>query len=316
MQPFETILFAADFSENSKEAFRAASSLAIENTTRLVVLHVAAPEWSPEEPVCEVEQTTASRTKECGEARHAVLKQSLRNAYSPTRPIDVEYLTREGDAAAEILRVAEEKGSDLIVMGTHGQTGLRHLLTGSVSMAVLHAANVPVLALRTGAKRREREQIRIILHPTDFSAGSDAALRVARLLAREHGARLILMHVAPPPLTGDDGTSAVRDIRHSRDALDIQRELIDGPDLKYPVETWFSRGPAPDEIVRVAKEVGCDLIVMGTHGRTGLGRLLLGNTAESVLPEADCPVIILRSRQAIAAAKSSASAAKSSVWVF
>ena len=73
-----------------------------------------------------------------------------------------------------------------------------------------------------------------------------------------------------------------------------RRERIDGPDLKYPVETWFSRGFAPDEIVRVAAEVGCGLIVMGTHGRTGLGRLLMGNTAESVLPEASCPVMIVK----------------------
>jgi nucleotide-binding universal stress UspA family protein len=100
------------------------------------------------------------------------------------------------------------------------------------------------------------------------------------------------------------------------DALDAARKAVDGPDLKYPVETWFCRGQAPDEIVRVAREAGSDLIVMGTHGRTGLGRLLLGNTAESVLPEADCPVIILKSPQQGAPAESSTPAAEKVVTIF
>ena len=59
------------------------------------------------------------------------------------------------------------------------------------------------------------------------------------------------------------------------------------------METWFSRGSAAEEIVHVAKEIGCDLIVMGTHGRTGLSRLLMGNTAESVLTKAGSPVIVV-----------------------
>ena len=99
--------------------------------------------------------------------------------------------------------------------------------------------------------------------------------------------------------------SAGFDVGAYRDTLEAARERIDGPDLNYPVETRFSRGQAPDEIVRVAKEVGCDLIVMGTHGRTGLARLLMGNTAESVAPEAHCPVIIVKSSQHATPSKSS-----------
>ena len=184
MQPFEKILFAADFSENSKEAFRAACSLAFENKTRLVVLHVAEPKFVPEEPVYYGQQTVQFFPTEPDKAHHEALKQKLREVYTPDHPLDVEYQTREGDASAEILRMAKEIGSDVIVMGTHGRTGLRWLLAGSVAIAVLHGAPCPVLALRAAEEPRQAKEISVILHPTDFSVDSEAALRVARSLAR------------------------------------------------------------------------------------------------------------------------------------
>jgi nucleotide-binding universal stress UspA family protein len=76
--------------------------------------------------------------------------------------------------------------------------------------------------------------------------------------------------------------------------LDVLRGRLDGPDLKFPVETRLTRGFAAEEILRLTAEVGCDLIVMGTHGRTGLGRLIMGNTAQSVLPQAECPVMVVK----------------------
>ncbi len=76
--------------------------------------------------------------------------------------------------------MAEEIDSDLIVMGTHGRTGLRGLLAGSVAIAVLRGARCPVLALRSAEHPRETKEIRVILHPTDFSVDSEAALKVAR----------------------------------------------------------------------------------------------------------------------------------------
>jgi nucleotide-binding universal stress UspA family protein len=72
------------------------------------------------------------------------------------------------------------------------------------------------------------------------------------------------------------------------------RKRLDGPDLKYPVETRISRGFPPDEILATAAESRCHLIVMGTHGRTGLLRSLMGSVAESVLSQAECPVMIVK----------------------
>lgn len=301
MQPFRTILFAADFSDNSKEAFQAACSLAVENQTRLVVLHVAEPTMVPQEPVYYGQLTVQFLPADPDKARHEELKQKLRDFYTPARPLDVAYRTIEGQAAEEILRVANEIGSDLIVMGTHGRTGLRWLLAGSVAVAVLHGATCPVLALRSTEQPRQATEIKVVLHPTDFSADSEAALRVARQLAREHGARLIIVHVEKLEVLVDGTPAAVIDPRAYHDAIEGVRKRVDGPDLKYPVETVLRRGYPAEEIVLTAQDKGCDLIVMGTHGRTGLGRLLMGSVAENVLPKANCPVLLVKGGQPVSA---------------
>ena len=117
---------------------------------------------------------------------------------------------------------------------------------------------------------------------------------MARSLARELGTRLIILHVAPVQVLVDGTAAADVDPRTYRDALDDVRKRLDGPDLKYTVEIRLNRGFDREEILEVAKEVGCGLIVMGTHGRTGLGRLLMGSVAESVMTRANCPVLIVK----------------------
>ena len=298
---FQTILFAADFSDNSKEAFRAACSLAVENKSRLFVIHVAEPKYVAEEPVCYGQQTVQFFPAEPDRARHEGLTQKLREVYSPDHPLDVEYQTIEGDASEGILRVAKEIGSDVIVMGTHGRTGLRWLLAGSVAIAVLHGALCPVLAFRCSEQPRQVKEIRVILHPTDFSIDSEAALRVAHGLAREHGARLIILHVEPIDVSTYGTPAADVDHRVDRETIENVRKRVDGPDLKHPVETMLRRGFAAEGIIETAEELDCDLIAMGTHGRTGLSRLLMGSVAEHVLPKASCPVLMVKARKWVSA---------------
>jgi nucleotide-binding universal stress UspA family protein len=222
------------------------------------------------------------------------LKRQLREVYTPNHPLGIWYETREGDPQAEILRMAGELNSDLIVMGTHGRTGLRWLVGGSVAIAVLRGAHCPVLALRSAEQPRREEPMRVILHPTDFSVSSEGAVRVARSLARDHGARLIILHVAALEILTDGTPAAAIDPRIFRDNLEQARKRLDGPDLKYPVETLLRQGFAPEGILDVAEEVKADLIVMGTHGRTGISRVLMGSIAESVVSKAECPVLVVK----------------------
>jgi nucleotide-binding universal stress UspA family protein len=132
-----------------------------------------------------------------------------------------------------------------------------------------------------------------VLHPTDFSEHSDHALGLACALTRDYDARLVILHVAPVPAailgeavllpeSGDDQETR---------RLQLHRHWVPGD---VPAERRFAEGDPATEILEVAREVEADLIVMGTHGRTGLGRLLLGSVAEQVLRRAGCPVLTVK----------------------
>jgi nucleotide-binding universal stress UspA family protein len=316
MNAFRTILFAADFSENSREAFSVACSLAREDKTRLFVLAVAEPDLVAEEPVY-LGQSSVQFYKEGHDGqRLEMLKQKLRDVYAPAYPINVEYHARHGDISEEILATAHEISADLIVMGTHGRTGINWLLSGSIATTVLRRANCPVLALRSTAAARKLGETRLIIHPTDFSVNSRAALTVARSLARDLGARLLILHVSPPAILMDGTVAAEIDPSTYRASLEELRTSLDGPDLKYPVETRLILGLDREEILRTAQETGCDLIVMGTHGRTGLARLLMGSVAESVLPKASCPVMIVKTPEVVTAPPQAKSIGKKTVRVY
>jgi nucleotide-binding universal stress UspA family protein len=295
MTPFRSALVAADFSNRSRDAFRVAVSLAEEARTRLHVLHVVEHAPVVEQAVALGEGGAVIPLPAAGTAHHDALKERLREAYVPGRPVDIEYLVRDGAAAEQILAAAAELGADLIVVGSHGRTGLSRVLAGSVSEAVLRRATCPVLALHAAPERPPAsDEPRVILHPTDFSDRSADAFRVARALARDHGARLFLFYAVPVEYPVEGGLYIPADPRTYLEPLAALKEQADGPDMKHPVETRCVKGNPADEIVRLAEEIGSDLIVMGTHGRTGLSRLLMGSVAEAVLRRAACPTLIVK----------------------
>ena len=137
---------------------------------------------------------------------------------------------------------------------------------------------------------------RVILHPTDFSSSSAKAFVVACSLARDHSARLLMLHVAPQPLTSLGGTQAVPPGREEFDLGESRKKLAEIPaPAGVTMETRLEVGNEADTIVKAARDAGCELIVMGTHGRSGVSRLLMGSVAEQVVRRAPCPVLTLRS---------------------
>ncbi|HTU19051.1 MAG TPA: universal stress protein [Gemmataceae bacterium] len=136
--------------------------------------------------------------------------------------------------------------------------------------------------------------ISTILHPTDFSPPSDHAFNVAYSLARDHGSRVIVLHVAELPLSAPGGAMIHPPPGGIREAIREQLHAVKAPDDKVPTEYLLSEGIPAAEILRVAQESPCDLIVMGIHGRTGLARLLMGSVAEQVVRKAVCPVLIVK----------------------
>jgi nucleotide-binding universal stress UspA family protein len=135
--------------------------------------------------------------------------------------------------------------------------------------------------------------IRTIVHPTDFSANSQCAWEMACALARDYGARLLLVHVeAPMPVFAELGAIPPEPV--DRRALERQLAQIKPTDSTLAVARTLLFGDEPSTINRFAKENDVDLIVMGTHGRSGLGRLLMGSVAEAVLRDAPCPVLTIK----------------------
>lgn len=143
--------------------------------------------------------------------------------------------------------------------------------------------------------------IRTILHPTDFSESAEAAFSVAGMLARAHGSRIIVLHVYPPPICHGEFVARRQDCSYDAD-LWHQLDRYHAPEPMTVVERKLVEGDAADEIVRVAQAEGCDMIVMGTHGRSGLSRLLIGSVADKVMRRSTCPVLTIRTPEASKAA--------------
>jgi len=151
------------------------------------------------------------------------------------------------------------------------------------------------------------KDIKTILHPTDFSRPCAAALEVACSLARDHGARLLLLHVipagAPPNGAGKNCRRGAEheeeDRRSCREEMATQLQQLPLPGLSEHPEHLLVEGPVVLEIVRVAEERSCDVIVMGTHGWTGVARQVLGSVAEAVMRQAPCPVIMVKAPLAV-----------------
>ena len=132
--------------------------------------------------------------------------------------------------------------------------------------------------------------LKTILHPTDFSARSENAFRLASSLASAYGANLVIVHVAGVPLilsnTGilPGADVAHNDLREKLDDLEVGDDCVD-------VTRRLEQGSPATEILRMAAICHADLIVMGTHGRRGLPRFLMGSVAENVMRKAICPVV-------------------------
>jgi nucleotide-binding universal stress UspA family protein len=143
--------------------------------------------------------------------------------------------------------------------------------------------------------------IRTILHPTDFSETSKHAFEFACALARDYGASLIVLHVYPSPvLPTMDGALFPYPLDVPRDELLEMLNEIKPEDPDAAIERLLVVGEPSYEIRRVAESSKADLIVMGTVGRSGLTRLVMGSVAEDVSRNAECPVLTVRSKAALA----------------
>ncbi len=133
-----------------------------------------------------------------------------------------------------------------------------------------------------------------ILFPTDFSHCGDEALALATSLARDSGARLLIVHVEEPPLAYGTGHMYYGPVEPSQDQLSEMLHKVIPADENVAYEHHLLMGEPASEIVAYAEAEQVDFIVIGTHGRTGLFRALMGSVAESVVRHALCPVATVK----------------------
>lgn len=137
--------------------------------------------------------------------------------------------------------------------------------------------------------------IHTILYPTDFSDRARCAFDMACSLARDYQARLIVLHVYPEPMTHGEALARQQDDGYHQQLWDTLH-AYQPSDPSIETEFWLEEGEAAHVIVDVARERKCDLIILGTHGRSGLRRLLMGSVAEQVLRAAHCPVLTIKAQ--------------------
>lgn len=290
------ILVPTDFSTYSQEATRVALRIALDTSAQLVVAHVwyvPAYAFGPEPFTM-----AASVSQQLADSAKQELELAVAEAKRQSTHVVAGILLSGTPPWSRLVEVAEaDPEIHLIVMGTHGRTGLKRVLLGSVTEKLVRHAPCSVLAVRG-----ESAPFANVLCAVDFSSSSEAAVAEAAALVRPGGAGITLLHVveAPVAMSGVHFESQfLRDLdREATAALDelatkLRREV------DVPVRTQLRVGYAGAQILAALDDgPAYDLVVMGSHGRTGLRRALLGSVAEKAVRHAPCPVLIARSRAA------------------
>lgn len=204
-----------------------------------------------------------------------------------------------GDAGEQILVVAQETGARMIVLSTHGRSGIGRWFYGSVASRLLRESLVPVLAAGPHALERAKGEIALkhIMVPLDGSELSEAALPAARAMAKALGARVTLVRAVSwavqsyPYALPDAYVPQVDDELQKGAEAYLRKQEAAMPGIE--VDAFVVRGAIASALLDVAEKQAVDLIIMTTHARSGLVRAALGSTADRML-QATAPVLLVR----------------------
>ncbi|MDQ2074166.1 universal stress protein [Haloarcula sp. H-GB4] len=212
----------------------------------------------------------------------------------------IQTTIRTGNPAAEICAYRDDNEIDLIAMGTHGRTGVGRYLAGSVTESVVRQADVPVFTVRATEQSRETDSYDDILVPTDGSTSATAAVEPACEIAAKFDSRVHALNIVN---LGDISTGAEYTLpKDLIDTLESQGEKVTeriaarAREAGVETVTQVIDGFPAADILDYAEENDIDLIVMGTAGRTGLNRFIMGSTTERLIRHADMPVLAVNAR--------------------
>jgi nucleotide-binding universal stress UspA family protein len=299
MMEIKRVLFPTDFSDAAQSALNHALSITRQFDARLLLLHVRTP--FSDDPAQPEFKEFSERDFETSIER---LLDGVSEDLMPRDRAETSVI-RNVSAAPAIIDFSEDQKVDLIVMGTHGRTGLSHFLLGSVAEKVVRHARCAVLTVaRRKGPYRNNSHYQKILAAFDFSDFSKTAVRRGLHFAEQYKAHLEVLYVIEqtvhpyyddfwkksieeevPKIAGAAGKSVI-------EALGEENMK----NLTLEVKIGDADGKAENEIVDHARSGEFDLVVMGTHGLSGLEHALMGSTTERVVRTAPCPVLTFHSR--------------------
>jgi nucleotide-binding universal stress UspA family protein len=295
------ILCPTDFSEPSTHALEQATRLAGSYGARLTVLHVRPtvtphpdmPDGGPVAPwlMAELDELRQRVTASCAEVTGSA--------------VALEPMVAAGDPVREIVRYTTTLPADLVVMGTHGVSGFRHLVLGSITEKVLRTAPCPVLTVPPRTQTTASQFTRVLC-AVDFSDCSLAAVNRAASLAAVSGATLTLLHVLEWPWH-DTAAAALEGVSplQGQAITDYRRYLERGAKERLDavaasalptstVATVVRFGKPYVELLDAARQTRADLIVLGVRGRGAVDLAFFGSTANHVVRSASSPVLTVR----------------------
>jgi nucleotide-binding universal stress UspA family protein len=286
MKELEKIPVATDFSQASKDALRMAALMAKAFHSEIILIHVI-----PEITGLKIDRTKIRRifTEKLREMEIDLKKKEASS---------VESIIRFGIPFERIIEYSSELDVNLIVLGS-GQ-GERKFPLGITAERVMTYADIPVLAVKPGS----RPLMKRIFCPVDFSESSKRALINALRLSRTFKGHLTVLTVYEPLLSGFFGPDRTPRVSREKNPARGKRNQYDRflPGFEAEDLAWtkiFRKGEPHEETLRAVQEAQPDLLVMGSQGRTGLSRLLMGSTTEKVVREMPCSVMTLKQEHLI-----------------
>jgi nucleotide-binding universal stress UspA family protein len=285
----ERLLLSTDGSEHSEGAIREAIKLAKKCSSKLWVMSVA--ETNPE-----FEALAPQITEKAGKAARELVE--ALQARAKKEGVDCTGIVHQGeDSYKYIVDEAAKNKISMIIMGRRGRTGLKRLMMGSVTSRVIGHAPCNVLVVPRAAK----VEFKNILVATDGSKHSAAAASEAIGLAKRNGSKLTVISVVPSELmtpTDIEFSMPQRELIAEKEMHEAEKNAKAVKDAAQKegvaVQAFVMSGKPSDAIIQTAKEKNSDLIVLGSHGKTGIERLLMGSVAERVIVLTACAVLVVK----------------------
>jgi nucleotide-binding universal stress UspA family protein len=283
---FTRIVCPTDFSPGSEHALRFATTLALQHDSELIVLHswyLPPSAYSLEYPF----------PPEVTQQIIADAQQRLDAALESARAMGAKKVSGalvSGIPASEITTLLDNRGADLCVIGTHGRTGIKRVLLGSVAEKVVRHAHCSVLVVPLDSAP---SPFKSVLVPTDFSASAEYATSVAASLVDPHGTLRLLHCVELPVMYGAPFAIPLEYDNSTKELLAAEAAKLKTQTTAKIITTYRIGSPGP-ETLQSLDDTATDLVVTGSHGRTGVKRALLGSVAEKIVRHAGCPVLVAR----------------------